>query len=263
VPLLLTRNLSKRFGESRAVDDIDIAIEEGEFVSLIGSNGAGKTTLVNLISALLKPDAGTIFFAGRDITALSSIARIKIGIGRSFQLASLFDSFSALDTVALAILSRDGKSLRLGARAVSDTCARKEAREVLLAFGLAGKAGSVAATLAHGERKLLDVAVAFALRPKLLFLDEPTSGVSTRDKNAVMDTIAAVVRARGITTVAIEHDMDVVFKYSNRIIAMHQGKILADGSPDAIRMNQEVAANLLGAATTLQGANVAQPQCWN
>jgi len=251
VALLQTKNLTKHFGESRAVDGVDIVIDEGEFVSLIGSNGAGKTTLVNLISAYLEPDAGEIFFRHQNISQWSPIARIKVGIVRSFQLASLFDTFTVLDNVAQAVFSREGKSIRLGTAADRNAGVRGEARQVLEEFGLQTRADSIAGKLPHGERKLLDVAVAYALRPKLLFLDEPTSGVSTRDKNTIMDTIAAVVRAGKITTVAIEHDMDVVFKYSDRIIAMHQGRILADGSPDAIRGNEEVALNLLGTSATI------------
>ncbi len=223
MPLLQTRNLTKRFGESRAVDGVDIVVNDGEFVSLIGSNGAGKTTLVNLISAYMQPDAGEIYFRDRDICRLSSIARIRSEIARSFQLVSLFDTFSALDNVALAIFSREGKSIRLAAPAQSDASVRDEARGILSEFGLESRSHDAAGKLAHGERKLLDVAVAYSLRPTLLFLDEPTSGVSTHDKNSIMDRITAVVRAGKITTVTIEHDMDVVFKYSDRIIAMHQG----------------------------------------
>ena len=249
--LLQTKNLTKHFGESRAVDGVDIVVDDGEFVSLIGSNGAGKTTLVNLISAYMKPDAGEIYFRDRNISLWSSIARIRIGIVRSFQLVSLFDTFSALDNIALAIFSRQRKSIRLGAPAEWNADVRDEARAVLREFGLESRADTTAGSLAHGERKLLDVAVAYSLRPTLLFLDEPTSGVSARDKHKIMDTIAAVVRAGQVTTVAIEHDMDVVFKYSDRIIAMHQGRILADGRPDAVRANAEVVLNLLGTAATI------------
>jgi branched-chain amino acid transport system ATP-binding protein len=246
VPLLETKNLKKHFGDIHAVDGVDLVVNEGEFVSLIGSNGAGKTTLVNLVSAFLRPDAGEIFFRDQNINLWSSTQRVKFGIVRSFQLVSLFDSFTALENVALAIFSRDGKSIRLASLAVHDASVRDEAREVLVGFGLETKWDTAAGELAHGERKLLDVAVAYALRPRLLFLDEPTSGVSTRDKNKIMDTISNVVRGQQITAVTIEHDMDVVFKYSDRIIAMHQGRILAEGAPDEIRVNEEVATNLLG-----------------
>ena len=244
--LLRTQDLKKHFGDTRAVDGVDFTVSEGELVSLVGANGAGKTTLVNLISAYLQPDSGHIFFQDQDITSLPVAQRIKAGIARSFQLVNLFDDLSAFDNVALAIFSREGKTRKLFALADNDNDVTQEALDVLQQFGLEGKRETPAGDLAQGERKLLDVAVAHALRPKLLFLDEPTSGVSTRDKVQIMDTIAAVVRAGKITAVIIEHDMDVVFKYSDRIVVMHDGRILADGPPEEIRQNNEVSTILLG-----------------
>jgi branched-chain amino acid transport system ATP-binding protein len=246
VSLLQTRKLQKYFGETRAVDGVDFAVEQGEVVSLIGSNGAGKTSLVNLISGLLRPDSGTIFFRERDVTFLSVYDRIKAGIARSFQLVNLFDQLTALDNVALAIFSRQGKTRWLTTLAENDDEVTDEALDVLTAFGLQDRWDMLAAGLAQGERKLLDVAVAYALRPQLLFLDEPTSGVSTREKARIMDTIVAVVRSENITAVIIEHDMDVVFTYSDRIVVMHDGAILADGTPAAIRINDAVVTTLLG-----------------
>jgi branched-chain amino acid transport system ATP-binding protein len=246
VSLLQTRKLHKYFGETRAVDGVDFAVEQGEVVSLIGSNGAGKTSLVNLISGLLRPDSGTIFFRERDVTFLSVYERIKAGIARSFQLVNLFDQLTALDNVALAIFSRQGKTRWLTTLAENDDEVTDEALDVLTAFGLQDRWDMLAAGLAQGERKLLDVAVAYALRPQLLFLDEPTSGVSTREKARIMDTIVAVVRSENITAVIIEHDMDVVFTYSDRIVVMHDGAILADGTPAAIRINDAVVTTLLG-----------------
>ena len=246
--LLRTVNLKKYFGDTRAVDDVDFTVSEGEFLSLVGSNGAGKTTLVNLISAFMHPDEGQIFLDDEDITFSTVNDRIQAGIARSFQLVNLFDDLSAFDNVALAIFSREGKTSQLMALADRDEDVRREADELLRQFGLENMGGVIAGGLSQGERKLLDVAVAYALRPKLLFLDEPTSGVSTRDKLLIMDTVSSVVRAGNVTAVVIEHDMDVVFKYSDRIVAMHEGKILADGSPDEIRNNQDVATTLLGAA---------------
>ena len=248
--LLRTQMLKKHFGDTRAVDGVDFVVNEGEFLSLVGTNGAGKTTLVNLISAYLQPDSGQIFFQDRDITSLPVADRIKAGIARSFQLVNLFDDLSAFDNVALAIFSREGKTHNLFALADRDVDVAQETEEVLREFGLDSKRNTVAGDLAQGERKLLDVAVAHALRPKLLFLDEPTSGVSTRDKAEIMDTISSVVRAGKITAVIIEHDMDVVFKYSDRIVVMQEGLILADGSPEEIRQNSEVAAMLLGTSAT-------------
>ena len=246
--LLRTVNLKKYFGDTHAVDGVDFTVAEGEFLSLVGSNGAGKTTLVNLISAYLHPDDGQILLDEQDITFSSVNDRVKAGIARSFQLVNLFDDLSAFDNVALAIFSREGKTRNLMTLADHDDDVRRETEGVLQQFGLDGKRDVTAGGLAQGERKLLDVAVAYALRPRLLFLDEPTSGVSTRDKLQIMDTISSVVRAGNVTAVIIEHDMDIVFKYSDRIVVMHEGTILADGPPEEIRENEEVATTLLGAA---------------
>jgi branched-chain amino acid transport system ATP-binding protein len=244
--LLQTTQLTKYFGETHAVDHVDFSVREGEVLALIGSNGAGKTTLVNVISGLIEPDSGTIRFLDAEITRASIHEKIAVGIARSFQLVNLFDKLSTIDNIALSIFSRQGKTRRLFTLADADAEVRSEALAVLEQFGLLPKARVVAGGLSQGERKLLDVAVAYALRPKLLFLDEPTSGVSTREKAPIMDIITQVVRSERITAVIIEHDMDVVFTYCPRIVAMHQGAILADGTPDEIRSNEQVTANMLG-----------------
>jgi len=244
--LLRTEKLKKHFGETRAVDGVDFTVNEGEFLSLVGTNGAGKTTLVNLISAFLLPDSGRIFIGDRDITHASVDERIHSGIARSFQLVNLFDDLSVLDNVALSIFAREGKTRRIFTLAERDAAVTREAVDLLAEFGLGGKAEAPARDLAQGERKLLDVAIAYALKPRLLFLDEPTSGVSTRDKAQIMDTVSSVVRGGGITAVVIEHDMDVVFKYSDRVVVMHEGRFLADGPPEEIRRNSDVAKYLLG-----------------
>jgi branched-chain amino acid transport system ATP-binding protein len=244
--ILQTVDLKKYFGDTRAVDNVNLTIREGEFISLVGPNGAGKTSLINVISALFPPDSGKILFRGDDITNATITERVKAGIARSFQLVNLFDDLTAFENVALSVFSREGKTSHPAVLAHLDQAANTEADTVLGQFNLAGKRNERARDLAQGERKLLDVALAYALRPKLLFLDEPTSGVSTRDKGTIMDTIASVVRGEGITAVIVEHDMDVVFKYSDRIVVMQQGTILAQGTPDEIRNNDEVAMVLLG-----------------
>ena len=247
--LLETRSLVKYFGDTHAVDHVDFKVQEREVLALIGSNGAGKTTLVNLISGLVRADEGQIVFRGVDVTAQSVHERIRAGIARSFQLVNLFDQLTAVDNVALSVFARDGKTRKLMALADSDQAVWQEANEVLRVFGLQAKARVLAGGLSQGERKLLDVAVAYALKPKLLFLDEPTSGVSTREKAPIMDIVTSVVRSEGISAAIIEHDMDVVFNYSDRIVAMHQGAILADGTPAAIRANELVTTTLIGTAT--------------
>ena len=245
--LLETQKLRKHFGFLHAVDDVDLSVQPGEVLALIGSNGAGKTTLVNLISGLLPADGGLIRFQGADVTRQSVYDRIRAGISRSFQLVNLFDHMTTFDNIALSIFSREGKTRKLMSLAGADGAVRDEAHEVLTQFGLEVKRNALAGVLSQGERKLLDVAVAYALRPKLLFLDEPTSGVSTREKAPIMDIVTSVVRKEQITAVVIEHDMDVVFGYSDRIVAMHQGAILAQGTPEEIRRNEQVSMTLIGA----------------
>jgi len=244
--LLETRKLVKQFGDLTAVDHVDFRVGEGEVLALIGSNGAGKTTLVNLISGLLTADGGQILFRGHDVTRAGVAERIGAGIARSFQIVNLFDHLTVLDNVAIAIFSREGRTRSLMTLADSDRGVWQEATEILATFGLEAKSRTLAGAIAQGERKLLDVAVAYALKPRFLFLDEPTSGVSTREKAPIMQTITSVVRARRISAAIIEHDMDIVFNYSDRIVAMHQGAILADGPPDEIRSNPAVLTNLLG-----------------
>jgi branched-chain amino acid transport system ATP-binding protein len=246
VNLLETKELSKSFGETHAVDNVDFQIQEGEVLSLIGSNGAGKTSMVNLISGLLHPDSGRIVFRGQDITTLPVHGRIKAGIARSFQIVNLFDELTLHDNVALSIFSRRGMTRRLFTLADRHHEVWDEALEILRQFGLEAKRSELAGVISQGERKLLDVAVAYALKPQLLFLDEPTSGVSTREKAPIMDVISAIVRSHKITAVVIEHDMDIIFKYSDRIVVMHQGKILASGSPEEIRRNETVKDAVFG-----------------
>ena len=244
--LLQTKKLVKYFGETHAVDNVDFVVNESEVLALIGSNGAGKTTLVNLISGLFSPDGGQILFRDADVTRQSVHERIRAGIARSFQLVNLFDQLSALDNVALSIFSREGKTRKLLALAETDRAVWQEAAQILHVFGLEPKARVLAGGLSQGERKLLDVAVAYALRPKLILLDEPTSGVGTREKGVIMDAVASVVRERFLAAVIVEHDMDVVFTYSDRIVMMHQGAVLAEGTPDQIRADERVSAVLLG-----------------
>jgi branched-chain amino acid transport system ATP-binding protein len=244
--LLETRKLTKYFGDTHAVDQVDFTIGEGEVIALIGSNGAGKTSLVNLISGLYQPDSGSILLRGEDITRQPVQGRIKSGIARSFQIVNLFDELSLLDNVALPIFSREGMTRRLFTPADRHAAVWDEAREVLRQFGLEAKHWDKAGLISQGERKLLDVAVAYALKPRLLFLDEPTSGVSTREKAPIMDVVSSIVRQHKITAVVIEHDMDIIFKYSDRIVVMHQGVILASGSPEEIRNNETVKDAVFG-----------------
>jgi branched-chain amino acid transport system ATP-binding protein len=244
--VLETAKLTRYFGDTHAVDKVDFSIGEGEVMSLIGSNGAGKTSLVNLISGLLQPDSGRIVFRGDDVTEESVQDRIRRGIARSFQIVNLFDELTVVDNVALSIFSREGKTRSFWTLADHQGAVWDEAHGILQQFGLDAKASQLAGGISQGERKLLDVAVAYALKPRLLFLDEPTSGVSTREKAPIMDIISGIVRSQRITAVVIEHDMDIIFRYSDRIVVMHQGVILASGSPEEIRSNESVKDAVFG-----------------
>jgi len=245
--VLETHKLRKYFGEVHAVDDVDLVVKEGEVLSLIGPNGAGKTTLVNVITGYYSPDSGKILFKGKDITHFPPHRRIREGIARSFQLVNIYDNLPAIDNVRVAILSRQGKTSRMFSLLERNEEVKKEALEILDLFGLSGKEWETAKGLAQGDRKLLDVAIASALRPRLILLDEPTSGVSTKDKSFIMDTVISAVKSEKTSAVIVEHDMDIVFSYSDRIVVMREGKVLADGKPSEIKENIEVRATLLGA----------------
>jgi branched-chain amino acid transport system ATP-binding protein len=244
--MLIVKNLTKRFGGFTAVDDVNLEIKEGEIISIIGTNGAGKTTLVNMISGFLKPDSGTILFSDKDITYASPYIRIKLGVGRSFQLIQLFENSTALDNVRTALFSKYGMIRRGLLPADRYTSVTDEATKILKDFNMLDKKNLTPKALSEGDMKILDVAIAFALKSRLLLLDEPTSGVATQDKFKVMDSIVSAIRKEGISTLIIEHDMDIVSGYSDRVIVMHEGKILAQGKPDEIMENREVKATLFG-----------------
>jgi branched-chain amino acid transport system ATP-binding protein len=246
VSLLQTVKLTKSFGDTHAVDNVDFTIAEGEVQALIGSNGAGKTSLVNLISGLIQPDSGQIFFQGADVTHQSVHGRIRAGIARSFQIVNLFDELTVLDNVALSIFSREGLTRYFWSLADHQHAVWQEALDILRQFGLESKSQALAGGISQGERKLLDVAVAYALKPRLLFLDEPTSGVSTREKAPIMEVISSIVRSEKIAAVIIEHDMDIIFRYSDRIVVMNQGRILASGILEEIQQDPLVREMVFG-----------------
>jgi branched-chain amino acid transport system ATP-binding protein len=244
--MLVVKNLTKHFGGFTAVDDVNLEIKEGEVISIIGTNGAGKTTLVNMISGYLKPDSGTIQFSDKDITYASPYIRIKLGIGRSFQLIQLFENSTALENVRTALFSKYGMIRRGLLPADRYTSVTGEATEILRNFNLLDKKDLTPKALSEGDMKILDVAIAFALKSRLLLLDEPTSGVATQDKFKVMDSIVSVIRKEKISTLIIEHDMDIVSGYSDRVVVMHEGKIMAEGKPAEVMENKEVKATLFG-----------------
>ncbi len=244
--MLTIENLRKHFGRVMAVHDVSLEIREGEIVSIIGTNGAGKTTLVNLISGYIKPDRGKIIFLKRDITFLSPYVRIKMGIGRSFQLVQLFPDLNVLDNIRTALFSKYALTGKAFFSAEKYKDVTKEAIAILENFNILDKKDLTPKGLSEGDLKVLDVAIAFALKPKLLLLDEPTSGVATSDKFKVMDSIVSVIRNEGISAVIIEHDMDIVSGYSDRVIVMDNGSIIAQGGAEEIMANKEVKATVFG-----------------
>jgi branched-chain amino acid transport system ATP-binding protein len=245
--ILQAVGLTKFYGPFCALDGVSLHIGSGEFVSIIGPNGAGKSTLINLLTGVSPPTAGTVHFKGRDVTGIGSVALAKLGMARSFQLVQIFPDLTVLETLQAAVVSRLGRGVRLFASLARDGEVQECALEVAELFGLADKRGAPARHLPQGDKKLLDVASAFALRPKIILLDEPTSGVSTADKTAIMDILVAASRRVGIEAILqVEHDMDIVFGYSDRIIALHQGRVLADASPREIQADAQVIDAVIG-----------------
>jgi len=242
--LLEVRGLTKAFGGLRATDGVDLDVLEGETHAIIGPNGAGKTTLIAQLAGDLRPDAGRIRFAGLDITTLSTPARSRRGVARSFQITSVFRDFTALDNVALAVQAHAGHSFRFWRPARAEPALREPARAVLESVGLGARADVPAADLAHGEQRQLEIAMALATRPRLLLLDEPVAGMGLEESQRM---IAFLRTLRGrLTVVLVEHDMDAVFALADRISVMVYGRLIATGPPEAIRANPEVRQAYLG-----------------
>ena len=245
--VLEAAGVTKFYGDFCALSGVSLAIDEGQFVSIIGPNGAGKTTLVNVLTGLLVPNAGVVRFKGEDVAGVGPVRLARLGMARSFQLVTIFPKLTVAETLAVAVVSRLGRGHRLLASLARDRQVEARVAEVAELFGLGDKLGRPARTLPQGDKKLLDVASAFALDPEVILLDEPTSGVSTRDKHAIMEVLVGAARRIGIKAIIqVEHDMDIVFGYSHRIIALHQGRVLADTTPEGIRSDAEVVATVIG-----------------
>jgi len=235
------------YGDYVALDGVSLAVDEGQFVSIVGPNGAGKTTLVNVLTGLIRPSAGTVRFKGEDIAGIGPVKLAALGMARSFQLVNIFPALTVAETIAVAVVSQLGRGLRWWSALPSDAQVKTRVNEVADLFGFGTKLGLPARTLSQGDKKLLDVASAFALMPHIILLDEPTSGVSTRDKNTIMETLVGAAKRIGIKAIIqVEHDMDIVFSYSDRIIALHQGRVLADSTPEGIRQDEQVVATVIG-----------------
>jgi branched-chain amino acid transport system ATP-binding protein len=245
--LLETRSVSKSFGGFRALTDVSIAISEGELISVVGPNGAGKTTLVNTLTGLLSPTSGDVLFMGKSIAGVGPVSLTDHGLVRSFQLIQIFPQLTVAETIGAAVVSRLKKRWRLFSSLAADQEISTRIRDVADIFGLAGRLETVAAVLSQGEKKLLDIASAFALDPQIILLDEPTSGVSTADKHDIMRTlIAAGRRANVKAIVLVEHDMDLVAAYSSRIVALSGGEVVADLPPDHFFADARLIETVIG-----------------
>jgi branched-chain amino acid transport system ATP-binding protein len=243
-PLLIAQELTKTFGALKATDEFSLEVESGEIHAMIGPNGAGKTTAIGQLSGELKSDAGTIFFAGRDITRLPMHKRAHLGLARSFQITSIFLSFTAQDNVAMAIQAHDGHSFRFWKPARADSKLQGPAGEVLDKVGLAHRAQIVAANLSHGEQRQLELAMALATNPSLLLLDEPMAGMGLEDSSQMIDLLKSL--KGDVTILMVEHDMDAVFALADRITVLVYGKTIATGTPKKIQTNPAVRQAYLG-----------------
>lgn len=243
-PVLRLEGLSKRFGGLVVTDEVSLDVMPGELHAIIGPNGAGKTTLINEISGLLRVDGGRILFAGADITALPAHARAATGLARCFQITSVLPSFSALQNVALAAQARDGSSFRFFGRVDGEAGLNARAMAALEEVGLGKRAEAPAGQLSHGEKRVLELAIALALEPKFLLLDEPMAGTG-HDETAMLAGVLRRLKGR-FPMLLIEHDMNVVFSLADRVSVMVYGRILASGAPEAIRTDPKVVAAYLG-----------------
>jgi len=242
--MLQVEGVDKSFGDFMAVYGANLAVGDGELVAVIGPNGAGKTTLFNLISGQLKPNKGRIVFKGEDITGLPPHEITRRGVARSFQIVNIFHRLTVFENVQVAVLSQQGRSRNLLLPA--QNLAVEETKRLLESVGLAGKAGSIAGALSHGDQKVLEIAIALGNEPELLILDEPTAGMSPEETAATMELIKELAETRGLTILFCEHDMDVVFSIAESIMVMHQGETLIQGKPEDVRQNKEVQEAYLG-----------------
>ncbi len=243
-PLLQTKDLQLAFGAVVVADHIDFSLSEGERLAVIGQNGAGKTTFINICTGLIRPQAGQVFFEGKEVTGMAPRAIALRGMVRSFQLPQLFTEHSVRDCVRIAAA---GKRNHLGLWApLANAVDNAEIDHVLNMVGLSRRADEASGALPEGQRKLLDIAMALVMKPRLLILDEPTSGVSTDEKHGLMATIMKALDEQKVTAIFVEHDVDIVSQYSTRVAAWIAGRIAADGTPSQVLADPEIRKNVIG-----------------
>ncbi len=233
-PILVAQGVQKSFGAVSAASDLNLSFERDSVASLIGANGAGKTTFLNMVTGYLRPDAGRISFDGQELVGLDPRRITRLGVSRSFQIPQLFHSASVRENLLVA-------------EGIAAADRVEEATDAVLArFGLERYAAQAAGLLPEGVRKLLDVAMALVARPKMLLLDEPTSGVAAAEKFGIMDLVMGAVRGQGVTVLFVEHDMDIVSRYAERVVAFYDGRVIADGEPGKVLDDAEVRRYVIG-----------------
>jgi len=250
--LLVAEGLTKRFGGVLAANGVSFALEAGEMLAIIGPNGAGKSTTFNMVGGQLRPDAGTVTLAGQDVTGVPPRALCRMGVGRSFQVAQTFLSFSVLGNVQMALLAHHGQTRQL----LPDAAAmhRDDALALLDRVGMAGQAGRPIGELAYGDVKRVELAIALAAAPRLLLMDEPTAGMAPAERTTLMALVAGIARGERIGVLFTEHDMDAVFAHADRILVLVRGEIIARGSPEEVRADPEVQRVYLGHSGTRAAA---------
>ena len=242
--ILETEGLTKNFGGLRAADSLNLAIEEGKLTSVIGPNGAGKTTLFNLITGMIRPDAGRVVFRGEDITRLPVYQVVRRGISRSFQVINLFNELPLYENVWLGVQAQQGHGPEVLTDAFALSAVKEETDRIIGEIGLAGKENTPVKGLSYGDRRILEITVALTAKPSLLLLDEPMSGLMSEDRKRIAVFIKQL--ASRLTLLVVEHAMDVVLSISDHIVVMHQGRLLAQGTPEEIRANLQVQEAYLG-----------------
>ncbi|MDO8980965.1 MAG: ABC transporter ATP-binding protein [Afipia sp.] len=244
--ILQARDLHVGFAGVKAADGVSLDIHQGEFLAVIGPNGSGKTTLLNLCTGYVRPKSGSVHLEGRDITRLTPRAIARLGVARAFQIPQLFSDQRVIDNMMLALAAKDG--LWTMVRPLETEARREEAKALLDLVGLGDDKNRISSTLPEGHRKLLDIAIALALKPRLVLLDEPTSGVSSLERFPLMEALMGALRQREMTALFVEHDMDVVARYANRVLVWNAGKIMAEGHPDVVFKDERVLQSVVGVA---------------
>lgn len=245
-PILSVRNLSKVFGGVQAVDDVSLDVRARERVALIGPNGAGKTTFYNMLSGRMQPSGGKVVFEGHDVTGLPPHRITRLGISRSFQITNIFSELTARQNVAVALTALHGKGLQLFRLASRDKAMHDEAGQILEQLGLGALAETRAGTLSYGDKRLLEMAIVLATRPRLVLLDEPTAGMTPEETRQVTRLVQGLAASGNYTFLITEHDMSVVFDLADRIVVMHRGRLLAQGTPEEVRHDRAVREAYLG-----------------